>query len=106
MKLSRILLRTAWIATGLAVSAAWGFMAVGTALAFLFSYGGPPGSYTGQMDDRHAAWSFLFVLAALSLMVAVAVVWPVTRWRRRRAMTYAAGSHSGTDGDEQPPVGA
>jgi len=85
MRLPRILLRTVWIVAGLVVLAAWGFMAVGTGLTFLFAYGSPPGSYTGQMDDRQAAWSFLVVFVVLSVIVAVAVVWPLIRWRQRRA---------------------
>jgi hypothetical protein len=85
MKLSRILLRTAWITTGVALIVAWGFMTVGTGLTFLFAYGNPPGSYTGQVDDRRAAWSFLIVLAVLSVILVITVVWPLTRWRRRRA---------------------
>jgi hypothetical protein len=55
MKLTRILLRTGWIAAGLAVIVAWCFMAVGTGLTFLFAYGSPPGAYTDQLDDRQAA---------------------------------------------------
>lgn len=85
MNLSRILLGTAWITSGVALTVAWGFMAVATGLTFLFAYGNPPGSYTGQMDDRQAAWSFLIVLAVLSVIVVITVVWPLTRWRRRRA---------------------
>lgn len=84
MKLPRILLRTAWIAVGLAAIAAWCFMAVLTGLTFLFAYGSPPGAYTGQMDDRQAAWSFLIVLTILSVAVIVAVAWPFARWRLRR----------------------
>jgi hypothetical protein len=86
MNLSRILLRAAWITVGLAVIVAWGVMAFMTAMTFLFAYGNPPDSYTGQMDDRQAAWSFLIVLAVLSAIVVITVVWPLTRWQRRRHM--------------------
>jgi hypothetical protein len=82
--LPRILLRATWIAAGLAVIAAWGVMAFGTGVTFLFAYGNPPDSYTGQMDDRQAAWMFLAILAVLSLIVALGVIWPLARWRRRR----------------------
>jgi hypothetical protein len=85
MKLPGILLRTAWIAGGLTVTVAWAFMAFATALTFLFAYGNPLDAYTGQVDDRQAAWSFLAVLAVLSVIVAVAVVWPLIRWLSRRA---------------------
>jgi hypothetical protein len=84
MKLPRILLRTARIAIGLAAIVAWVFMAVTTGLTFLIAYGSPPGAYTGQMDDRQAAWSFLIVLAVLSVIVVIVVAWPLARWRRRR----------------------
>ncbi len=85
MKLLRILLGTTWIAVGIAAIVAWGFTAVATALTFLFAYGSPPGSYTGQMDDRQAAWSFLIILSVLSVIVVVVAAWPLARWRRRRA---------------------
>src|SRR5262249_31929975 len=85
MNLSRILLRAAWITVRLAVIVAWGVMAFMTAVTFLFAYGNPPDSYTGQMDDRQAAWSFLIVLAVLSVIVVITAVWPLTRWRPRRA---------------------
>jgi uncharacterized membrane protein len=83
MKPLRILLRTAWITLGVAAVAAWGLLAVGTALMFLFAYGNAPGTYTGQMDDRQAAWSFLIMFAVLSVIVLIVVVWPLTRWRHR-----------------------
>jgi hypothetical protein len=85
MRPLRVLLRTAWITTGLAAIVAWCFMAFGTALSFLFAYGNPPDAYTGQTDDRRAAWSFLAVLAVLSVIVAVVIVWPSIRWLRHRA---------------------
>lgn len=85
MKLLRILLRTTRIAVGVAAIVAWGFMAFVTGFTFLFAYGNPPGSYTGQMDDRQAAWSFLIILAVLSVIVVVVAAWPVARWWRRRA---------------------
>jgi uncharacterized membrane protein len=85
MKLPGILLRTAWIVIGLAAIVAWGFMAVLTGLTFLFAYGNPPEAYTGQMDDRQAAWSFLIMLAALSVIVVIVAVRPLARWRRRRS---------------------
>ena len=98
MKLLRILLRTAWIVIGLAAIVAWGFMAVGTGLTFLFAYGSPPDTYTGQMDDRHAAWGLLIVLAALSVIVVIVAVWPLARWRRRRSAAghRARSGHAGT----------
>jgi hypothetical protein len=65
-------------------------MAVLAGLTFLFAYGNPPDAYTGQMDDRHSAWSFLIVLAVLSVIVVLVVVWPLTRWQRRRARSLAS----------------
>jgi hypothetical protein len=85
MKPSQILLRTAWVMAGLATIATWCFMAVLAGFTFLFAYGNPPDAYTGQMDDRHAAWSFLIMLAVLSVIVVLVVIWPFARWRRRRA---------------------
>jgi len=82
MKLPRILLRTGWIAAALAVIVAWCFMAALTGLTFLFAYGSPPGAYTGQIDDRQAAWVFLVVLAVLSVIV-LAAAWPIARWYGR-----------------------
>lgn len=96
MKLLRVLLRTAWFAAGLAAIVAWGIAAFMTSFTFLVGYGNRPGTYTGQMDDRQGAWSFLIILTVLSVIVVLGVVWPLVRWRRRRAMAYAAGNHSAT----------
>ena len=85
MKLLRILLRTTWIAAGVTAIVAWSITAFETGFIFLIAYGNPPGSYTGQMDDRQAAWSFLIILAVLSVVVVAVAAWPLARWRRRRA---------------------
>ena len=93
MKPLRILLRTAWIAAGLAAVAAWVIAAFVTSADFLVGYGNPIGTYTGQTDDRQGAWEFLIVLSVLSVIVGVGIIWPLSRWRRRRAMAHAARSH-------------
>ena len=90
MKLLRVLLRTAWVAAGLAAIVAWGIVAFVTSFTFLVGYGNPPGSYTGQMDDRRGAWSLLVILTVLSVIVVLGIIWPLIRWRRRRAMACAA----------------
>lgn len=77
-----------------------------TSFTFLVGYGNPPGTYTGQMDDRQGAWSFLIILTVLSVIVVLGIIWPLTRWRRRRAMAYAAGSHPEGERDEQPSADA
>jgi len=84
MKPLRILVRTTWISLGMVAIAAWSLLAVGTGLTFLFAYGNAPGAYTGQMDDKQAAWSFLIMLAVRSVIVLTVVVWPLTRWRHQR----------------------
>jgi uncharacterized membrane protein len=110
MKLLRLLLRTMWIAVGVAAIVAWGFMAFGTGLTFLLAYGNPPGSYTGQMDDRQAAWSFLIILAVLSVIVVVVAAWPLPRWRRRRARACPVDHGRGrvyrrSSSSRSPPAG-
>jgi|SRR5215471_5261740 len=102
----RVLLRTTWIVGGLALLVAWGFMAVGTGLTFLFAYGSPLGSYTGQQDERQSAWSFLIVLTVLSVILAVTVVWPLSRWRGLRAVAFRTGSPLGSNRTNNPRADA
>ena len=98
VKVLRALSRTAWIAAGLAAIAAWVIVAFVTLFTFLVGYGSPPGTYTGQTDDRQGAWEFLIILAVLSVIVALCVVWPLIRWRRGRAKARAPECRSGAGG--------
>lgn len=94
MKVPRILLRTAWITAEVTVTAAWALIMLWTGIQLLQAYGGEPG-YTGQVEDQQFAWQLLMVLAALSVIVALGVVWPLIRWLKRRARATSMRSRAG-----------
>ncbi len=59
-------------------------LTIGDALTFLFSYGNPAGSYTGQGDDRVAAWRLLGLAAVLWVLAIAILIRPTIRqWRNR-----------------------
>jgi hypothetical protein len=88
MRVLRIALGVVWAAAAIACISFWLFLAVGTAVMFLESYGNPPDTYTGQDADRGGAWVALAALALLTV-IAAAIILPFFRLRRRRQLTQA-----------------
>lgn len=85
------LLRIMWAVFGVVAAILLLFGTGADILIFMLAYGGPAGSYPGQLGDRHLAWRMLIWMGALWVFVLAAMIWPAIRWRRR-------GMYSSPDG--------
>lgn len=84
MKTIQALFRGAYFLAAAVCIIIWIFMAMGTAALTYFAYGNPLGTYTGQPDDRHAAWIAIILLIAYLAFIVFVFVLPIARRSRQR----------------------